>query len=434
MNGRNDGKDTACAVPVTGGRRDRFRLRFAEAADAPGLLRIYESGDFDGGISVLYARRPDPFRSLETDGDGAVIVVAEECATGVLIGMGACILRRGVVDAAGRIGTTGYLTGMKVLPEYRRRAPLMRDAYRMIRERTGGIVDVYYTTILDDNHAVSTMLEKPRAGMPVYRPAGHYETLFLRAGGLFGGGGQSRHDNYSGGGRYRQSDDSSGCGNGDDTVRWMLPDGCLLERGTCEDASTDDGWNRGAGSARDIPARLSAVQPPLLLAPENLDLPGLADRDVFVLRNAHGEAIAGCAVWNRQAVKQYVVTRYAGGYRLLRHLPMGLLGLPDLPEPNTTANCAGIVGLTSRNGDPAIAARLVRLVAARCGEYGFLMLGMCESHPLWPVTRRLRGIRYGSRLYGVEWPEAGETSGMRDGNALWGLASGVGVDLPVGFL
>ncbi|HEY5576357.1 MAG TPA: hypothetical protein VIK34_06535, partial [Clostridiaceae bacterium] len=111
-------------------RNDKFEIGSAKPEDAQEMLKIYECGDFKGNISVLYTRRPDPFKSLISEGEKAVITVVRDKENGVIVGMGACIIRKACIN--GEIKNTGYLTGLKALPEYRKRVPVIFAAYKYL--------------------------------------------------------------------------------------------------------------------------------------------------------------------------------------------------------------------------------------------------------------------------------------------------------------
>ena len=128
---------------------DRFELRAATTADTGQILKIYEEQEFDGVISVIHTRRPDPYLSLSQEGERVFLYVCHDHREDIICGAGACVLRK--VYIKGEFKTAGYLTGLKLLPQYQKKVPYIADAYKFMHEQTKDLVDCYYTTILIGN-------------------------------------------------------------------------------------------------------------------------------------------------------------------------------------------------------------------------------------------------------------------------------------------
>ncbi|NDL68566.1 hypothetical protein [Anaerotalea alkaliphila] len=343
-----------------------FAVELAGPSDGKALLALYEDGAFPGGISVLFTRRPDAWFSLAREGEVEVVVV-RDLGTGRIAAMGACILRPAWIN--GQVGRTGYLTGLKSLGEYRGRVPLGPRAYRLLYEATRERVDVYYTTILEENLAARRMLEKPRRNMPAYRELGGYTVHCLATGG-FGG-----FPGLCGLRGFRPWDDKKGM---------------VLTGGSWEEL-----WSLYGPRAPEW--NFSQTGRPW----------GVEESDIRLLRDGSGQPVAGCVLWNQAAVKQHIPMEYRGVYRLLRHLPLELAGYPRLPAPGVPAREAGFALLCSREGDPESLALLVEKTAREAAGHDYLLLGLFQDHPLAPHLEKFRGIRYRSRLYTVHWDGEG---------------------------
>jgi hypothetical protein len=331
---------------------DRYEISLASSADSAQLLNLYECGDFKGDVSVLYTRRPDPVQSLMNEGEKAVIPIVRDLSTGVIVGMGACIIRKAYIN--GEIRATGYLTGLKGLPHYRKKVPAISETYRYLREQTMGEVDIFYTTILKENKAASKMLEKKRKNMPEYRRIGEYTVYGFRTGVKARGRG------------------------------WTL------ESGSLQELISLDIWKPGDFN----------------FSPADARLPGISDGDVYILKDKYGNAAAACAVWNQQSCKQYIVTGYGGIYRWMKNLPLKLAGYPDLPRKGIPANYASIALLAVKDNNPALANILLRKVAEKASNYDFLMIGLFEDHPLTAAMEHMKCIKYQSILYTVHWEDS----------------------------
>lgn len=334
-------------------QNDRYTLRFAQEADDAGIRAVFAAGSFGGGLSIRFLRDPSPLASFGRDGDARIMVLLDNEA-GKLFGVGGAVIRREFVGGQPR--RTGYLTGLKILPEYQKRFRYIPQAYQYLYEHTREAVDVYYTTILTGNAAVQKMLEKPRKNMPRYIPLAEYTTYCFAAGG-----------------RLRE-----------EVTR---------------------------GDLRGVDALFASHFSGCDFAPVSRALPGLSDGDFFTLRDGGGALLACCAVYDQRAWKQYELRGYGGLYRAASRLPTRLFGYPRLPKPGSRINYGSVLFLYVKDDDPALGFRFLRGVAALCGGYEMLFLGLSEGHPLSAVFRRLRSVRYGSRLYQVCWGEPAALSG-----------------------
>jgi hypothetical protein len=330
-------------------RNNKFSISLAKPEDAAQLLRIYECDDFRGNISVLYTRRPDPFKSLMLEGEKVIIPIITDIENDMIVGMGVCIIRKAYIN--GEIVNTGYLTGLKGLPEYRKRVPSISEVYRYLHDVTKDDVDIYYTTILKENVSVQKMLAKKRKNMPEYRSMGEYTVYCFKTG----------------------------------------------------TARKEDVYTLEMGNKRDLERQFHSDPGSFNFSPVHVGLHGLGEEDIYLLRNQSGQVLASCAVWNQQSYKQYVVTEYKGIYSYIKRFPLQLLGYPNLPQENIPANYGSIALLNVKDNDELLAECFLKKVAQKAGNYDFLMLGLFENHPFTSSMDRIKCIKYQSRLYTVYW-------------------------------
>lgn len=331
---------------------ERYDLRLATEKDIAGIKKVFESGEFAGGISVQYLRGEDPLKSLQNDGERAVVPVAVDKAAGEVIGVGACVIRKGYVN--GEIKTVGYLTGLKLLPQYQKRIAVLPHAYEFLYQATKDEVNVYYTTILSDNITAQKLLEKKRRNMPAYRYLGDYTVYCMRTG-------------------RRRGRLAVACG---------------------DTAGLDEFY------ARHLPK--------LDLSPVHRHLHGLSDGDFYTFRE-NGEIKIACAVWNQQAYKQYLLKGYAGIYKTLSKLPTKWLGYPPFPKSNQLINYASITLLCAdETVDIATIRAFIEKVLEMSRVYDLMLFGLFEDNPYLPIVQKIKHVKYQSRLYEVLWHDAKE--------------------------
>lgn len=333
-------------------------IRLAGPDDAADLAAIYASDDgFPGRIRVSFRRGDDPLASLRAEGERVLLPLVREASTGRPVGMGACVIRRSTV--AGRERTVGYLTGLKVVPGFRRSPLALPRMYAYLREQAPD-VELFTTTILDENRAAIGLLERGHRGMPQYRRVGQVSTFAFRGG-------------------------------------WPVPGRHRLTRGTLDELLT-----------------VRATEPPADLALHSAPA-GLSRDDVWLLRDRAGRVLAGCAVWDQRAHKQHVVTGYGGAHAVLSRLPVHLLGLPRYPRPGAVTDGAAITLAWARGQDPHLLRELLRGVGRAERRRDYLLVAGLRGGPVARAMAGQPAVRYGSRLYTVHFPDSPEL-GLDPGN------------------
>ncbi len=333
-------------------QNDRYTLRLANSSDNDGIREVYESGKFNGGISVQYLRNPTPYESFSADAEfNYIMVIIDHWNHGKVAAIGGAVVRREYIN--GEIKKCAYLTGLKVHPDYQKKISFIPKAYEFMHEN---ILDCEYcyTTILDDNTLAISMLEKKRKNMPEYRYIGHYTTYCFHGG------------------------------------KKILP----VEKNNTEGFDT----------------LLETYFSKQSLTPVDYKCKGFGTTDFFCIRE-QGEIIACCFIGNQQAYKQYKMCSYQGIYKLLSKLPIRLLGYPAFPKSDQIIHHGVVSYLYIKDNDKKLCSNFLRSVAAETNFSLFIWGGM-DNHPLCAAMNGMKTIPYGSRLYSVEWDKRQEIAGV----------------------
>ena len=96
---------------------------------------------------------------------------------GRIFGFGCRSLRQLCVN--GRPATVGYLSSLRVLPQYRNLGLIARGYAFFRRLHQDGRTPFYLTTIAEGNELALHMLTSGRAELPMYHPAGRYHTIAI---------------------------------------------------------------------------------------------------------------------------------------------------------------------------------------------------------------------------------------------------------------
>lgn len=327
----------------------RYTLHLASEADSQEVKELYEADDFDGDIQVQFLRNPDVFKSLQNEGEKLVLMLLRDTQNNhQAIAMGTCIIRKEYINRIKK--RIGYLTGLKILPAYRKKLRIIPALYAYLNEQTRNDVDIYYTTILKSNLVAQKMLEKKHANMPAYHYHNDY-TVYLFS---------PKHSNNT---TYS------------------------LQRGFTPELKI---YYQKHLSAYDF-------------TPSEIEKYMIPDEMFFHLHNRNNEIVAACVVWNQQKTKQYKVSGYKGLYRFSPYIPSRLFGYPRFPKPNTNCDYLTYAFLRARDNDPAIAEILIRKTSQLFPQADFLMLGLHASSPFNTIFENIKHIKYQSRFYTVSW-------------------------------
>lgn len=324
-----------------------------------------------GDIQLAFARQPSYFAATAIDGHYVQVVTARDKRTGRIVGMGSRSVFQAYVN--GTSTDVGYLSGLRLLPEYRSRAGLVARGFRMFRELHADLRVAYYlTTIAADNHAALSVLTSQRAGLPIYHPWGQYHTLTFAA----------------------------RTGTAPTTTS-----GVSLRFATSDDADAIAKFLQEQGPRRQFFPVLGEQE----FAGHPPRLKGLDSKSIL-LAWTDRQLVGTLGIWNQSAFKQALVTAYSRRLSLVRPLynaMAGLRGKPGLPPAGQPMNVRYAAVPVVRPDYSSVASDLVRRAAAslRQSQADLLLLGLHERDPLLPQLRLLSGREYVTLMYLVYWPD-----------------------------
>jgi len=345
-----------------------MQFELAGSADEPALRRLLHAAPLAGDIRVTLEREPCIEFANAIEGERTQILVAR---AEQVVAMGARTLRTSFVN--GRPTRIGYLGLLRVLPQYRGQALLLKRGYAALRTLHGdGAAKLYLTTILADNHPARRLLEAGVRGFPTYRPLGDLVTLLLPT-------------------RQR--------------LRRCVRGGPTITRAT-------------AGDIGEIARCLTRYGERFQFAPcwtpaelvSAVRARGLTPGDFLLARRA--SRVVGCAAcWDQRGFKQVVVHGYSPRLRRVRslwNLLATLSGAPRLPPPGTQLAFAYLSHLAVDQDDAEVFEALVGACLRGAARRGLeqLALGLAERNPLAATAlARFRSRPFRSRAYLVHWPD-----------------------------
>jgi hypothetical protein len=350
----------------------RFEFTLATPADDAELRRVLSSTPMAGRIRVAFAREPSYFSAAAVDGTRVQIGVCRDKVTGRVVGMGSRAISRRFVN--GRPESVGYLSGIRLLPDYRGQGRLLARGYRFLRDLHADNATAFYlTTIAEDNEAAIRVLASSRASLPDYRPYGRYFTMVMTT---------------------------------KRTRRARIPE----REFHCRPATTAESdllldFLRAHGPSRQF---FPAYDVADVFTDSGL-LKGLRPDDVM-LAFCGGELVGTIGAWDQRGFKQTIVCGYDGWLSFARPLynAWAWVGCrPTLPRCGTAIEAAVAAIPLVRRDDPAVFEMLLEQQLQRLESLGIrhLLLGLHENDPLLPVARKHAAREYVTRLYIVTWPD-----------------------------
>lgn len=345
----------------------RFEFSLASRDDDSDLRCLLSSCPMDGGLAVVLCREPSYFDAAEIDGESVQIVTVRDRDTGKLIGMGSRAIQKRFV--AGVPCNVGYLSGLRLLPEYRGRAGLLARGYRMFRElHEDGLASFYLTTIAASNANAISLLTSGRAPLPTYQDAGLFYTF---AAPPLTSAREAR------------------------TV--------TIRTAELSDASLIIDFLNDAASQREFFPVYALDE----LQSGAGRLYGLSI-DSVLIAEVDGRLVGTLALWDQRSFKQSAVASYPwwlSRTRPLYNIVARRLGTTTLPAVGAPIDLRFAALFAVADDDIKVATDLVDAGQQMLGRQdgSVLLFGMHESDPLLPVLTRMRARQYLTRLYVVHW-------------------------------
>ena len=347
----------------------RFEFNLATQEDDHALRELLASIPMQGDIELAFAREPSYFGASGVDGEFVQVVAARDKNSKLIIGMGSRAISDCYID--GHVTGTGYLSALRLLPEYRGKAAILARGYRFFRElHEDRKARFYLTTIAADNERAIEVLASQRAGLPVYFPLGRYYTLTI-----------SPRRSHS------------------------LPNAIAIRKANADEGPRIIEFLNEEGPARQFFPAYDSCE--FFDAPRRLL--GL-NYDSILLAEVDGRLVGTLGLWDQSRFKQSLVCGYSTHVRMGRPFYNGyaaVFGKPKLPKVGESLNFRYAAIPVVTKSDPHIAESLITSACSilRKQSVDFLAAGFHERDPLLPIFRRYSGREYVTLVYLVHWPD-----------------------------
>lgn len=343
-------------------------FRCATAADDHALRAMLRANDMDSWVNLAFEREPCFFAGEHLMGDSTAVIALDEAAQQTPIGMYTSSLLP--VHINGRAAFAGYLGGLRVNRQYRRRIRILKDGFASIPRLIScqKTMSCWFTSVGQENSKARRILEAGLKNMPSYRLVGSMETLAF----------STRLGKHKG----------------------------LLQQATIRDVPALSNFFNQQASAFQFSPVLSEAWLLSLNGQHGLKL-----KDFWLLRDGH--ELSGClAIWDQRKFKQTVVHNYRFPLNKLRgvyNLLAGVRGKIRLPAPGEKLEQVFIsfFALSQRAQDKAVDVISEALLHASEKNAAIGTLGLSDRNPM---IRKLQAALhpdcYRTNIETVTWPEA----------------------------
>jgi hypothetical protein len=148
----------------------RFEIGLAAAHDDSEIRALLRRIVIPGAVQVTFEREPSFLQACQLHGRLCQVVIGRDSASGTLIGMGTRSVDEGFIN--GQPAPLGYLSDLRLEPEYRGGTLIVRG-YKLFRRLHGdGRARLYTTAIFSSNRLALSTIALGRAGLPSYHDVG----------------------------------------------------------------------------------------------------------------------------------------------------------------------------------------------------------------------------------------------------------------------
>jgi len=339
-----------------------MKISLADRSDDDLLRECLKKNEMSGSISVAFETEPSFFDALSVQGIESQVIIGKT-ENEEIIGFGVRSIKPVYVN--GEIVDIGYLSGLRVNPEFRNNSFLVRG-YKFLRKLDQDErVPFYLTTIIEDNNIARRVLESGRAGLPNYMPLDVLSTFFIKP-------------------RSKKNKLERTIVRGNEVA---LEDILNFMNG--------EGKNKQFSPYYEV-SDFGSVR-----------LRGLDQNDFYVAVDGN-EIVGVVAKWDQELFKQTRVVGYDRKMHLARpfiNLVSNLSNIPNLPKVGELLHHFYAAFPTTKDNNPKILESLLGEMASdtQNKDYDHFSIGLTQNDPLVKAVKPFSPREYRSMVYLVSF-------------------------------
>lgn len=326
------------------------------------LRECVKNNEMKGSISVAFETEPSFFDSISVQGRESQVMVGKT-EEGDLMGLGVRSIKQVYINE--KVMDIGYLSGLRVNPEFRNNS-FLSGAYKFFKKLDqDGKVPFYLTTIIEDNAIARRILESGRGGLPNYMPFGFLSTFIIKP--------QTKKNNK----RYE-----------------------IIKGNNMPLENIVNFLNKEGSKKQFYPHYKTSDF-------NSIRLRGLKQED-FYLAMEGNNIIGTIAKWNQESFKQTRIVKYDKKMKITRpfiNLISKFSNIPNLPKAGDLLHYFYAAFPTTKNNNPEILESLLCEVASdpENKEYDYFALGLSKMDSLAEAAKLFTPRTYNARLYVVSF-------------------------------
>jgi len=342
-------------------------ISLAEKSDDELLRDCLRKNEMSGSISVSFETEPSFFNALSVQGGESQVIIGKT-ENGEIIGFGVRSIKQAYVN--GEIVDIGYLSGLRVNPEFRNNSFLARG-YKFFRELDQDRrVHFYLTTIIEDNETARRVLESGRAGLPNYIPIDAISTFFIKP-----------------------------------RARKVIPKHEIVKGNDIPLEEIVDFMNEHGSNKQFYP----------YYGTSDFNSSRLRDlrQDDFYVAVKRNEILGVVVKWDQESFKQTRVTGYDWKMQIAKpliNLASGFSNIPKLPRKGNLLHYFYAAFPTIKDNNPQVLESLLNEVASDSENqgYDYFTIGLTQSDPLSRAVKPFNPREYRSVVYLVSFDKTKE--------------------------
>ena len=156
----------------------KFSINIAKKSDDDNLRTVLRKTVMRGDMSLTFETEPSFFKAISIIGEKQTVLVIRDIEKNIIVGFAIRSIKRVFINE--KMTNVGYLSTVRILPEYRGRRLLYLGIKKLNNILEKSSEKINFTTIIKDNFYAQKVISNSRAGMPNYMNVGINKTFAIK--------------------------------------------------------------------------------------------------------------------------------------------------------------------------------------------------------------------------------------------------------------
>ena len=156
----------------------KFSINIAKKSDDDNLRTVLRKTVMPGEISLCFETEPSFFKAISIIGEKQIVLVIRDIEKNIIVGFAIRSIKKVFINE--KMTNVGYLSSVRILPEYRGSRLLFLGIKKLNNILEKSSEKINFTTIIKDNLYAQKVISNSRAGMPNYMNIGINKTFAIK--------------------------------------------------------------------------------------------------------------------------------------------------------------------------------------------------------------------------------------------------------------